>query len=161
MEVTNVINNLDTRKAVGHDLLHNMLLKSACSVLVKPLTTLFNKSIAEGIFPSIWKTAHVTPIHKKDSKSSVSNYRPISPLSCVGEILEKCMKEHLNIYLNENELISKSQSGFTNRDSTVYQLLNIYDDFSRNLDNNITTQAIFFIFQKHLIKSGIGVCFIS
>ena len=53
MEVTNIINNLNTRKAVGPDLIHNMLLKSACSVLVKSLTTLFKKSIAEGMLPSI------------------------------------------------------------------------------------------------------------
>ena len=62
------------------------------------------------------------------------------------------MKKHLNIYLNENELIRKSQSGFTGGDSKVYQLLNIYDDFSGNSETNITTQAIFFNISKAFDK---------
>ena len=151
-EVRLAISNLDTRKAVGPDKIHNILLTKSISVITNPLTTLFNKSLTEGIFPSIWKTAYVTPIHKKGSKANCSNYRPVSLLSCVGKLLEKCIQKHIVNYLMTNNIITDSQSGFTQGDSTIYQLLGIYDDFCGALDKNIRTQAIFFDISKAFDK---------
>ena len=51
-------------------------------------------------------------------------------------------------FLNDNNIITSSQSGFTAGDSTIYQLLNIYDDLLNALDNNIPSQAIFFDISK-------------
>ena len=48
-----------------------------------------------GIFPTILKTAKVIPIHKKDSKLEMSNYRTISLLSNIGKIFEKLMHSRL------------------------------------------------------------------
>ena len=109
--------------------------------------------IASGIFPDSWKNAHVIPIYKeKGEKSACKNYRPISLLSCVGKLLEKCVQKHLVDYLNEYNIITRSQSGFTSGDSTVYQLLNIYDDFVQALDHSVSTQAIFFDVSKAFDK---------
>ena len=55
-------------------------------------------------------------------------------------------------YLNANQIITPSQSGFTPKDSTVYQLLSIYDDFCKSFDSEITTQAIFFDISKAFDK---------
>ena len=55
-------------------------------------------------------------------------------------------------YLNANQIITSSQSGFTPKDSTVYQLLSIYDDFCKSFDSEITTQAIFFDISKAFDK---------
>ena len=148
-DVRSVIRNLNTSKSVGPDQIHNKVLVAACPVLLEPLTFLFNKSLHEGIFPLHWKTAHVTPIYKlKGERSNCTNYRPISLLSCVGKILEKCIQKHLLQYLNQENIITSSQSGFRQGDSTIYQLLTIYDDFCSALDKRITTQAIFFDISK-------------
>ena len=134
-DVASVIQHLDTNKAVGPDLVHNKLLVAAGSTLNEALTLLFNKSLNNGEFPKIWKIAHVTPIYKlKGERSDCSNYRPISLLSCVGKVLEKCIQKYLLQYLNQNNIITPAQSGFRQGDSTIYQLLNIYDDFSSALD---------------------------
>ena len=37
--------------------------------------------------PDIWKRANVSPVHEKDDKGSVDNYRPISLLSSVGKTM--------------------------------------------------------------------------
>jgi len=55
-------------------------------------------------------------------------------------------------YLNANQIITPSQSGFTPKDSTVYQLLSIYDDLCNSFDSEITTQAIFFDISKAFDK---------
>ena len=41
--------------------------------------------------PTSWKTAAVTPIHKKNDPKDVENYRPISLLNIDSKIFEKCM----------------------------------------------------------------------
>ena len=45
---------------------------------------------------------------------------------------------------NANQIKTPSQSGFTPKDSTVYQLLSICDEFCKSFNSEITTQAIFF-----------------
>ena len=148
-DVSSVIQHLDTNKAVGPDLVHNKLLVAAGPTLNEALTFLFNKSLNDGEFPQVWKLAHVTPIYKlKGEKTDCSNYRPISLLSCVGKVLEKCIQKYLLQYLNQNNIITPAQSGFRQGDSTIYQLLNMYDDFSSALDKRIPTQAIFFDISK-------------
>ena len=57
-------------------------------------------------------------------------------------------------YLNANQIITPSQSGFTPKDSTVYQLLSIYDYFCKSFDSEMTTQAIFFDISKAFEKYG-------
>ena len=68
MDVKNVINNLKN-KATGPDTIHNRLLIAAADVISEPLTNLFNRCLNESKFPSQWKIARVTPIHKKDKKT--------------------------------------------------------------------------------------------
>jgi len=165
--VQQIINSLDSNKAVGPDKIHNIMLKASSPILINPLTKLFNRSLRSGVFPDSWKTAHVTPIHKKSDKNNCSNYRPISLLSCVGKLLERCVHHHILTYLKTNNLLTQSQSGFLPGDSTTNQLLCIYNDLLKSLDANCDSQAIFFDISKafdkvwhkgliHKIK-GIGI----
>ena len=71
MEVKNVIKDLNKNKATGPDTIHNRLLIAAADVISEPLTNLFNRCLNESKFPSHWKIAHVTPIHKKRTKRPV------------------------------------------------------------------------------------------
>ena len=148
LEIRDVIKNLKNNKAVGPDLIHNKVIKIASPVILNALTLLFNKSLSQECFPSCWKNAHITPIHKKGSKSVCQNYRPISLLSCVGKVLEKCIQKRLFKFLEDGNIINPCQSGFIPGNSTVYQLLSMYDDFCKSLDRSIPTQAIFFDVSK-------------
>ena len=53
------------------------MLKELAVELSPPLTDLFNTSLMQCTVPDIWKRANVSPVHKKDDKSSVDNYRSI------------------------------------------------------------------------------------
>ena len=146
--VRNAIVNLDPNKAVGPDGIHNKILKNAANIISEPLAKLFNRSIEENIFPAIWKKANVTPVFKKGEKHLCGNYRPISLLSCVGKLMERCVHGHILNFLTENSILTVSQSGFIPKDSTTFQLLTIYDDFCKALDEKTTTQAVFFDISK-------------
>ena len=88
-EVLKIIKSLDIGKASGPDGINNRLLKETSAAIAEPLSTLMNKSFEVSKVPKIWKEANLSPILKKDDKSLVSNYRPISVLSCVGKIQER------------------------------------------------------------------------
>ena len=147
-----VIKNLDPNKAVGPDLIHNKLLIKAMDVIVKPLKILLNRSLNEEKFPSSWILAHVTPIYKKGERDLCGNYRPVSLLSCVGKIMERCVQNHVYGFLKSNDLLTSSQSGFIPGDSTIFQLLVMYDDFCKSLDNKIMSQSVFFDISKAFDK---------
>ena len=146
--VKEIISGLDKKKAVGPDLVHNRLLIAALPVILTPLTMLFNRCLNECKFPLVWKTAHVNPIHKKSFKELCTNYRPISLLSCVGKILERCVHKHVFHFLSLHNIITPCQSGFTPGDSTVNQLVCIYNDLCSSHDQGIATQAVYFDISK-------------
>ena len=77
------LKKIDKSKATGPDVIHNKLLIATVDIITEPLTILFNRCLNEGIFPNIWKIAHVTPLHKKGPENLCNNDRPISLLSCV------------------------------------------------------------------------------
>ena len=80
-------------------MIHNKLLIATVDIITEPLTILFNRCLNEGIFPNIWKIAHGTPLHKKGPENLCNNYRPISLLSCVGKVLERCVHSRVLNYL--------------------------------------------------------------
>lgn len=73
----------------------------------------------------MWKKANVVPVHKKDNKQNVKNYRPISLLPIFGKMFERLIFCPLYTHLINNNLISSKQSGFIKGDSTINQLLSI------------------------------------
>ena len=67
-------------------------------------------SLYISVFPSDWKCAKVTPIFKDGDKSDVSNYRSISVLCIISEILERDDHDQLFNYLSEHDILHPSQS---------------------------------------------------
>ena len=63
-EVAKIIHNLSSSKS--GDIYGNTstLVKLGGQVLIQILTLLFNKSVAQGIFPSVLKVSKIVPIHK-------------------------------------------------------------------------------------------------
>ena len=57
--------------------------------IVKPLAHIFNLSFTSGIFPEDMKIGKVIPLFKNDSKTDLTNYRPISIISQFSKIIEK------------------------------------------------------------------------
>ena len=142
-EVEDVLKTLKTGKAAGPDSIDNRLLKELARPLSVPLTDLFNSSLAKGKVPNLWKQANVTPVFKKNDPSDVSNYRPISLLNTLAKVLEKIVHKYVFNFLNDHHVITTLQSGFVPGDSTVNQLVDIYNTFCQALDEGKEVRAIF------------------
>ena len=111
-EIGESIDNLNISKASGPFSVPTNILKNNKNVFLQPLTTIINKSFAEGVFPNLLKSAIVCPIYKKNDKSRCANYRPISLLSNLGKIFERAMYNRVETFLNRFDLIYNNQFGF-------------------------------------------------
>ena len=56
-------------------------------------------SIEKNVVPKDLKNARVVPLFKKNKRSEVGNYRPVSVLSVVSKILERAVYTQLEDYL--------------------------------------------------------------
>ena len=93
-EVQNILKSLQVGKASGLDFINNRILKEIAVSISTALTELFNTSLLLAQVPDIWKRANVSPIrpiHKKDDKTDVVNYRSISLISSVGKASDPSM----------------------------------------------------------------------
>ena len=90
----------------------------------EPISILASTSLKSGIFPSEWKKANVVPVFKKNDKSSVTNYRPISLLPCPSKVIERLVFNELYDYCDKFKLLSEKNSGFKKNDGTINQLIN-------------------------------------
>ena len=140
------LSELDTTKACGPDKIPARLLKEYSEQIAPSLYCLFNHSLSIGQIPREWKSADVTPIHKKDSKEDAKNYRPISLLPIVSKVLERCMGNRFYDHLKD--LISVLQHGFLPNRSCVTQLLLVLHTVGQSLDNNIQSDMIYLDFAK-------------
>ena len=125
-EVTKQLKELDVNKSTGHDGLSPRLLKELSPAISAPLVKLFNLSLTQGKLPRDWKKAIIIPIHKKGSKTSAANYRPIS-LTCVAcKVMGRIVNKRIINHLETNSLISSSQHGFRSKRSVDTNLLESY-----------------------------------
>ena len=90
-DVSEALLALDPNKATGPDGIPCRLLKETVRQIAPSLTQLFNLSLCCSTLPDDWKLANIIPVYKKGEKQYVDNYRPISLLSIVSKVLERCV----------------------------------------------------------------------
>ena len=87
------------------------------------LAKIFNNMFDKGIFPEIFKLAHVCPVYKRSGlKSDISNWRPISLLPTLSKIAESVMHKRLLRHFSDNNVISEKQAAYMKGDGTIQQL---------------------------------------
>ena len=112
------------------------LLKDCLAETAPVITTIFNRSLVEGIVPSLFKEAVVTPLIKKPTGgTSFSNYRPVSNLPFISKVLERIVLQQLNKHCDKFNLQDPCQSAYRKGHSTETALLKIFDDLLFGMDN--------------------------
>ena len=124
------------------------ILSGAKHIISGPLSTIFNISVQEGVFPSKLKQAKVTPVYKSGDETDPGNYRPISLLSIFNRIFEKLMYQRLKNFLDKNDIFFKSQYGFREKHSTQHAVIDIVDIIQNNMDLKLFTCGIFLDLKK-------------
>ena len=99
---------MKTNKAIGLDRISARLLKDSPECMAPILTRLFNRSLEESTFPSIWKCGKVSALFKGGDRTNCNNYRPITVLPTISKILERVVHQQLYEFLSANELLTPS-----------------------------------------------------
>ena len=91
------------------------MLKCAYPHLKNCLLKLFNSILTHGSYPSNWKKAYLSPVHKGGTLDNPNNYRGISILSCSAKLFNAILTKRLDDFLKNNAIINPVQIGFTKK----------------------------------------------
>ena len=142
------LRSLKPSKSTGLDDIPARVLKDDASGLKDQLTHIVNLSITSGTVPEELKSARVRPLFKKNSRSDVGNYRPVSILCIVSTILEKADFVQVDTYLRDNNILYEYQSGFRNSFSTDTCLIHLTDYIKQQTSQGNYTGLVLLDLQK-------------
>jgi len=112
------------------------------------LTHLVNQSFLTGIVPKSMKIANISPILKSGDGHDMTNYRPISKLSCFSKILERAMHNRLSDFMESNAILYNKQFGFRKNHSTTHAIIEVVDKITEALDQRKITIGVFLDLSK-------------
>ena len=84
-----IIKTLDCSKAHGCDNIFIKMTKICSQSLILPLKIIFEHSLKKGKFTEIRKKTNLVPVHKKEDKMLIKNYRPINLFPIFGKMFER------------------------------------------------------------------------
>ena len=94
--VTKLLNEIETEKAVGTDTITPKFIKMASNFLAPILTAAINSSIENSVFPENAKAATVAPLDNgKPDKNDISNFGPVSLLNTFSKFYGRVIKYQL------------------------------------------------------------------
>ena len=114
----------------------------------KPLAYIFDLCISQGYFPTELKLGCITPVHKKDDKTDINNYRPVCSLSPFSKIFEKIIHNKMINFLDKFNILSDTQYGFRKNMSTETTLLKFIDFIHNGLNKKENVGAIYMDLSK-------------
>ena len=125
------------KKHCSLDPMPSSMINDALPELIPVLSRIVNDSLTKGLFPSVFKEAIIRPSFKgKDLDSEeLNSYRPISNLSFVSKVVEKCASLQLIEYLEANKLLPTKQSAYRKYHSCETATLKIFNDILLLIDN--------------------------
>ncbi|KAH0822373.1 hypothetical protein GEV33_000418 [Tenebrio molitor] len=130
----------------GPDEIPSLVIRDCAAVFADPLCFLFNLILNTSCYPMRWKTSAVHPIHKKDDRSEITNYRSIALISNFAKVSHK---------------LSPNQHGFTKCRSTETNLVSISQYLSDALDNHSQVDVVYTDLSKAFDRIDHGLLLIK
>ena len=124
------IEKLDPRKASQKFDMSTNILKKIAAFFAKYIYDGINTSIRSSKFHNELKETDIVPVHKKKSKFSKENYRPISILPNISKVYERCLYDQISNFFED--VFSKYQCGFRKGYSAQHCLLVMIEKCKNN-----------------------------
>ena len=141
-EVRRLITSMPS-KSSSVDFIPTSLLK-LCPTVFSEVARLANLSFSEGIFPTMFKSAAVTPLLKKPSldPDNPANYCPISNLNNISKIIERLFLSRFYPHVTSSPNFNHLQSAYRPHHSTETALLQTFDDIFCSADRSQPTLLV-------------------
>lgn len=149
------LRKLKNKFTTGPDGIPSFLVRDCANIFAKPLCILFNISLKSNTFPDLWKCSKIIPVYKKDSRTDITNYRPITIINNFSKAFELALYQEF--YVHVNEQICANQHGFVAGRSTVSNLVCVTQFISEVLDDNGQVDVIYTDFSKAFDRLDHGI----
>jgi len=108
------------------------------------ITQLFNAIAQLGYFPVRWKRSIIIMIAKPGKDHTIpTSYRPISLLSCLSKLVQKCELTRINTYLRIQERIPSHHFGVRQKHGTIELVNRITSEIRNAFEKREYSTAIF------------------
>ena len=152
------IHELPSTSAAGPDGVPSYLLLKCADQLATALKLMFSQSLTHVCFiPSSFKRAAITLVFKSGTKTSPSNYRPISLTSTIIKVFEQIIRKQVVAFMNRQGHLNNTHHGFRSGRSCLSALLDVFDDLMHMLSSDTTVDMIYLDFLKAFDKVDHGV----
>ena len=141
VEVNNIIDSI--KKPGSIDDVSMRFFKLSLPYVSFFIRDLFNLCIEHSTYPDNLKTAKVTPIHKKSSRNSIVNYRPISVQCNLGKIFENMFYSRIQYFFHKFSPLSNQQFGFRQNRNTELATLELLDKVLPAIENKSYAICVF------------------
>lgn len=137
-------------KQVGGDEngISTKVFKDVMDVAANRILDVINASLSSGVFPELWKCSTIVPIPKVTNSNLCSDFRPINKVPVYEKLLEMVVKEQVQNFFSENNILVSNQSGFRQGHSCETVIINICDEFRKSIDKNNYVLAVFLDFKR-------------
>ena len=127
-QVLQTTNQLKT-KSCELDTMPTHIFKIIVPSIAGLITKIINQSLTEGNFCRVWKVAIVRALLKKLGLELINpNFRPVSNLSFLSKVIERCMLLQISQHCNEYNLQPNYQSAYWENYSCKTAILGISND---------------------------------
>ena len=147
-EVITIVKGFSNKYSYGVDSVPVNIMKECISPIAEVLSFVINCSFSHGCFPDELKIAKVCPVYKGGTKTSFSNYRPISVLPSFSKIFEKLVYNRLESYVLSKNILVNNQYGFRRMHSTYMAILDMFDKVSESIDKHEVSIGVFIDLSK-------------
>ena len=139
-DINKIIKSLNVNKAKGPDATSAKFVKMLANVIDCHLANITNNVISSNKYSKHAKTETVRLIFKKDDRTNIKNYRPISLLNIASKIYERFLHGNVTNYVET--FLSKFISAYCKSYSSNHVLIRLIEKWKKSLDQKKFVGAV-------------------
>ena len=147
-EVLKAIHSLKRGKSPGFDGILGDFFIDAKDFMVPYFVIIYNKIYESGVYPDSWSKGLIVPIHKRGDMNDPNNYRGIMLISVFTKLFSLILRNRLNTWCEDNEVLNEFQFWFQVGRSTSDGIFILHSLVQHVLKNNDKLYCAFIDYEK-------------
>ena len=139
---------LKPSRSLNPERLPALFFKRIAAGIARPLSMLFRLSLDSGRVPAAFRTAWISPVHKKGSRSDPLNKRPVSLTSIICKTMERLICDTLLVNAETQRLLSDRQFAYRRHRSTQQSLLSFLNFIALRVNEKSSVDVIYTDFKS-------------